>query len=87
MLVDTPGTKHCYRTGVRIESDASRRAEEHGFESVFGLQTALCRSMVNDDVKERAAGLESFLGRSWANCPALPRGSTVERTMRCDAET
>jgi hypothetical protein len=60
----TPATvaeQHGDRTGVRVTGDAASWADEHGFDSVVSLETALRRAAVSLDVRDRIARLSSFL--------------------------
>jgi hypothetical protein len=52
---------HGESTGVRIVGDAGEWAEERGFESVVGLEGALRRAAVCDDVRRRLASVSAIL--------------------------
>jgi hypothetical protein len=52
---------HGENTGVRIIGDASEWAEERGFDSVVGLEGALRRAAVCDDVRKRLASVSAIL--------------------------
>jgi hypothetical protein len=52
---------HARDTGVRIAGDAAEWAEARGFESVVGLEAALRRAAVCDDVKKRLARVNALL--------------------------